>query len=101
MPRRAARIDRNQPEIRDELRALGFLVAHTHTLGHGVPDLLVSGSHRELNCNVLVWVEVKYKDAELTKDEERFHKEWRGHSVIIARTTEDVLEWFGWKTSTT
>ena len=39
--RKAARIDRNQPEIVDALRKRGASVALLHTAHDGIPDLLV------------------------------------------------------------
>lgn len=39
--RRAARVDRNQPDIVAALRRVGAFVQPLHTVGAGVPDLLV------------------------------------------------------------
>ena len=38
---RAAKVDKNQTEIVEAFRKLGFSVQHLHTVGGGVPDLLV------------------------------------------------------------
>ncbi len=39
--RRAANVDRNQPEIVAALRAAGATVEYLHAVGGGCPDLLV------------------------------------------------------------
>jgi hypothetical protein len=87
--RRASRTDRNQPEIVSALRRLGASVEHIHTLGRGVPDLLVGYRGRNLL--------VELKDGELppskqalTEDEARWHSEWKGEVVII-RSVSDLL----------
>ena len=70
--RRAARIDRNQPDIIKALRYAGATVQPTHTLGKGCPDLLVgfrgenflleikdgrkSPSHRKLTNDETTWI---------------------------------------------
>ena len=94
MPKHAARADANQPEIVECLRRLGYLVAHTHTLGRGLPDIIVSGYHHGLNVQALLWVEIKTERGSFTMDEERFFLEWDGQPVIVARSVTDVLEWF-------
>ena len=95
MPQFAARADANQPEIVELLRTLGYKVAHTHTLGRGLPDIIVSGYHYALNVQALLWVEIKTERGSFTMDEERFFLEWEGQPVIMARSVTDVLEWFG------
>ncbi len=85
--RRAAKVDLNQQEIVRVLRAAGFTVRHTHTIGQGFPDLVVG----RLETNLLV--EVKRPGEKLTADEREFFDTWRG-SVIIAHDAEDVVEWF-------
>lgn len=79
-----ARVDRNQPEIVAALRELGCSVEHLHTLGRGVPDLLVG-----LPDGVNVPVEVKVGNEPLTPDEERWHRAWRGR-VVIVRSVEEA-----------
>ncbi|MFH1027257.1 MAG: hypothetical protein V1791_04570 [Pseudomonadota bacterium] len=78
MPRLAARVDRNQPEIVDALRKAGYSVLHLHRLGHGVPDLLVGWGD-----DFSILVEIKSEEGELTPDEERFISEWRGPIVVV------------------
>lgn len=79
---RVKRTDSNQQEIVEALRALGFSVFSTHTVGKGFPDL-VAGKN---GMNFLLEV----KDGEkapsaqrLTPDELEFHRTWRGHVTIV------------------
>lgn len=88
-----ARIDRNQPEIVDTFRKLGYSVLHLHQIGKGCPDLLVAKD------GVSTLIEVKDGNKppsarKLTADEAEFHSTWRG-SLAIVNSVEDVLEAFG------
>lgn len=87
--RRAARIDRNQPEIVRALRALGASVEPLHTVGGGCPDLLV-GFRR-----ITLLLEVKDgnrppSERELTPDQVRWHSTWQGHKAIVTSVDEAV-----------
>jgi hypothetical protein len=94
MPQYAAKADENQPQIVDELRDLGFMVTHTHTLGQGRPDIVVGGYRRRYKCNALLWVEIKMPGKKKTRLEEQFHEEWADMPVIAATSTEEIVEWF-------
>jgi hypothetical protein len=90
--RRAAKVDRNQASIVERFRALGWSVQPLHTVGAGVPDLLVSGilSGGELmGCRMTYPVEVKAEQGTLTKDQKHWFALWRA-PVFIVRTFEDV-----------
>ena len=97
MARRAAAVDRNQPEIVDAFRKLGCLVAHTHMVGNGFPDIAVS-------CGGVPRL-VEIKDGKLspsarklTPPEAVFHRDWAG-MVWIVESRGDVVwlvrEWRG------
>lgn len=93
MPKYAARVDRNQAEIVAALREIGASVKHLHTLGHGFPDLIVGWRGQ----NYLL--EVKDGEQEparrrLTKDEERWHREWAGQ-VATVETVEQAYAVIG------
>ena len=90
---RIAKVDANQKAIVRALRQLGFKVAHTHTLGKGVPDILVGGWRGD-GKPALLWCEIKTAKGELTPDEAAFHKRWAGLPVVIVREVGDVLEWY-------
>lgn len=80
--RRAAAVDRNQPEIVEAIRKMGCSVQHMHTIGQGCPDLLVGVN--DLN---LAW---EIKDGllppskrKLTIDEILWHDNWLGQVQVI------------------
>jgi len=82
MPRRAAKVDANQPEIVAVARQMGCTVQPLHTVGQGCPDLLVGIS----GINDL-W---EIKDGSLvpsarrlTADQIIWHDAWRGYVQVI------------------
>lgn len=94
MTRRAARVDANQTEIVEALRAVGCAVLSLAAIGKGVPDLLVW--RRGLG-----YVLIEVKDGNkapsrqaLTDDQARFHDEWPG-PVIIANSVSAALRAVG------
>ena len=93
MARRAARVDTNQASIVEELRARGFLVAITHRLGGGFPDIVVAGRDWGGTPQVLL-VEIKSKGGRLTPAEKKFMEEWRVFA-IVAYSVADILRGFG------
>jgi hypothetical protein len=79
LPKRA---DRNQPEIVDTLRKLGFMVHHLHEVGSGMFDLLIE----KYGLHILVEVKDGLKPPsgrELTKAQRRFHFAWRGMRCVV------------------
>lgn len=83
--------DKNQAQIVEELRKLGFDVDIVCDLP-GLYDLVVSGW--KLGC-VSLRVEVKDGKKMLTPSELHYYnKQKYPDSYIVARCTEDVLEWF-------
>lgn len=78
------KVDSNQREIVINLRAAGASVAHLHTLGKGVPDLLVGWR----GSNFLL--EVKSPNGQLTKSEKDFCEHWHGQ-VAVVKTWEEAL----------
>jgi len=94
MPRRAARIDENQPKIVEHFRKLGCSVVTTHAVGDGFPDLVVG----KFGVNVLVEVKNPEKppsQRKLTPDQVEFHRDWRGHIFIVETLidVEGVVKW--------
>ena len=90
MPRYAAKVDINQPDIISSLRAVGALVQPLHGVGKGCPDLLVGFR------NKLFLIEVKNGDApkgdqKLTTDQEKWHLMWAGY-VHIARDKFEAIK---------
>lgn len=82
MPRQRAKVDGNQKEIVEFLRANGVSVAITSQLGKGFPDLVCGWKGKSFLLEI--------KDGNLTPSkqkltplEELFKKSWRGHYAIV------------------
>lgn len=90
MARRAARIDRNQPEIVEALRKAGASVTLLHAVGDGCPDLLVG--YR--NQTILMEIKDGQKppsERNLTPDQQHWHGNWRGGVLVVATDVEGAL----------
>jgi len=85
--RQRAKVDRNQNQIKDELRKLGYSVTIMSQLGNGIPDILV-GYH-----GITLPVEIKMPGEELTPDEMEWFVNWHG-SGIVATTTKEIMSEF-------
>lgn len=85
--------DANQPQMIDDLLALGFVVIDCSRWAD-VFDLLVYGP--DIETGKWLWrpVEVKTDSGALTEQQEAFLELYPG-SVVVAREAEDVLEAFG------
>lgn len=87
--RRAAKVDRNQAEIVEALRAIGCSVQSLAAVGVGCPDLLVG--YRGVN-----WlIEVKDGDKppsarKLTHDQEIWHFAWRGQKAVVTSADDAI-----------
>jgi hypothetical protein len=80
--RRAANVDRNQPEIVAALRAAGATVEHLHAVGGGCPDLLVG--YRGANYLLEVKDGRKVASAKrLNPDQIVWHASWRGQKAVV------------------
>ncbi len=87
--RRAAKVDANHAEIVSAFRKFGCSVLPLHVVGGGCPDLAVGKNSK----TVLVEVKDGSKPPSarsLTKDEQKFHEEWRG-SVFVVENLGDVI----------
>jgi len=92
--RRAAKVDGNQKQITRELRALGFRVDITSQLKK-LYDLVVTGRVCGTSNIRTVRVELKMPGEKLTPDEAEYHRaEPYPETLLIAESTEDILEWF-------
>lgn len=92
----AASVDGNQAEIVEQLQGAGFDVDLVFRLP-SLYDLVVSGQPRWAPRPVSVRVEVKVPGGALTSDEADYWESQRHPgSLIIARSVDDVLRWFGW-----
>lgn len=96
MPRLAARKDANHVEIVRTLTATGLHVTDLAQVGNGVPDLLVTGYSRNADAVLALLVEVKTPKGKLTDAEAKFFEKYPDDGpLIIARSADDVLRWFG------
>ena len=88
MPK-ARRVDANQYEIVEALRAIGASVFLLHAVGCGCPDLLVGFQ----GVNYLM--EIKHGiRAKLTPAEQRFAVSWNGRSEVV-RTVDEAYKVIG------
>ena len=88
--RRAAKIDRNQPEIVAALERVGCQVLHLHLVGGGCPDLLV-----KTRGGRLLLLEIKDGDKPpsergLNIKQKRFHSEWEPCCRVV-ESVDDAL----------
>lgn len=87
MPRRAAKVDSNQPEIVSALRKAGCSVLLLHMVGNGCPDIAVG--HRGSNYLFELKDPSRPLSArKLTPDEQQFIEQWRGHVSVITSVEE-------------
>ena len=85
----SSKVDGNQGEIVEALRAVGCSVALTHRIGGGFPDILVGYEDQEGRL-VNVLMEVKVGKAKLNEREQEWHEGWRGQ-VAVVRSKEEAL----------
>lgn len=87
------KVDANQPQLVEDLRKLGFLVAVTSDVGRGFGDIVI-GDPRKLT----IWL-CEVKDPEerwkLTESQEKFHELWFG-MIHVIETLEDALALMGY-----
>lgn len=82
--RRRGKVDGNQKEIVEALRAVGWRVLSLADIGKGCPDLLIARGYD------VRLVEVKQPKGKLTVDQQAFIVR-DGWPVSIVRTVEEAL----------
>jgi Holliday junction resolvase len=93
--RRAARIDKNQPDIVAIFERYGFSVQRAQAMGSGFPDLILGYGGR----NYLVEVKdgtAKPSERQLNDLQKAWHSEWRGQVCVIetvAQAIELAAKW--------
>ena len=85
---RRAKVDANQQDIMQALKRCGCSVQSLHTVGKGVPDLLVGIDGKQ---NLLVEVKATPTD-KLNAMQTTWHKAWLGPPVYVVRTRSDVVD---------
>lgn len=87
---RAAKADANQASIVAALRQIGCSVQPLHTVGKGVPDLLVG--IRGQNLLLEVKDGAKPPSAQhLTPDQKDWHQAWRGHVEVVNSIEQAII----------
>jgi Holliday junction resolvase len=81
--KRAAKVDRNQPEVVKALRDRGASVQPLHGVHGGVPDLLVGFRGR----NYMIEVKDGSKGS-LTQRQVEWHDDWAGQVVTVTSVAE-------------
>ena len=89
--RRAARTDTTHASIRDGLRACGYSVADTRSLGDGFPDLLVGAHGHTYLIECKTPRGRKTAQDRLGEAQRRFQASWKGSAVIAAYSLEEAL----------
>ncbi len=92
--RRAAKIDGNQGEIVDALRAIGCSVDVSGST-NGFPDLVVGIA----GLNILMEVKdgsLNPSERKLTPKQKEWHRNWRGraHVVESCQQAVDIVQWY-------
>ena len=89
---RAGKVDANQVEITEALRAAGYSVLICSNLGRGVPDLLAGGVDK--SGTVRCWL-LEIKDGNkrpsarrLTPDQVKWHAAWKGQKAVVSSVAE-------------
>lgn len=92
MPRRAAKIDANHPEIVAALRAIpGVRVQSLASVGKGCPDLLVGYKGKNFLLEVKDGQKLKSQRL-LTRDEIEWHMDWTGQVRVVECAAEAIQE---------
>jgi hypothetical protein len=92
--RRAAKVDANQSEIVFALRKIGATVQPLHGVGEGCPDILVG--YRGRNYCLEIKDGAKPPSArKLTKDQVRWHEQWRGQVCVVCNIEEAIAAVMG------
>lgn len=86
----AKRADGNQPQIIEAMRSIGAVVQPLHTVGGGVPDLLVAFRNRTLVMEIKDPTKPK-ADRQLTPAQVKWHAMWTGEKHVV-ETPEQAIE---------
>jgi len=87
--RRAAKVDSTQAAIVARLREIGAAVEHLHTVGGGVPDLLVAARDRKGGYRTFL-LECKTPGEKINKQQAEFIARWPGE-IHVCYTPEDAV----------
>ena len=91
------KVDKNQAEIVELLKRLGYSVRTLNKEKGGVPDLLIS--HKTKKCEYCgndsntYLIEAKSKTGKLTPPQKKFHANWQG-KIFIIRNLGEIIKTF-------
>ena len=88
--RRAAKIDANQEQIVNALRAAGATVQSLAAIGNGCPDLLVGFNRQTLLMEIKDGSKVP-SARKLTKDQVTWHGHWNGGALAVVDGPEAAI----------
>ena len=89
--RRLSKVDRNQPEIVQDLRTYGASVVSLAAIHGGVPDLLVG--YRGVNLLMEVKDgELPESKRRLTPKQQEFFVQWGGQRVTVLNSVDAIAE---------
>lgn len=92
--RRAAKVDANQEQVVQALRAAGAVVQILAAVGKGVPDLLVGYQGKTLLLEVKDGNKPP-SERRLTEDQIKWHGAWRGGPLAVVDGPEAALRMLG------
>lgn len=92
--RRAAKIDANQTQIVEALRAVGATVQTLAAVGKGVPDLLVGYKGQTLLLEVKDGRKPP-SERKLTEDQLVWHRNWNGGPLAVVDGVDSALRMLG------
>ncbi len=92
--RRAAKVDANQEQVVDALRAAGATVQTLAAVGKGVPDLLVGYQGKTLLLEVKDGRKPP-SERKLTEEQLKWHGAWRGGPLAVVDGPESALRMLG------
>lgn len=88
--RRAAKIDRNQPEIVEIFERYGFSVQRAQAMGSGFPDLILGYGGRNYLVEVKDW-QKKPSERKLNDLQREWHAAWKGQ-VCVVEAIDDAIK---------
>jgi hypothetical protein len=87
MNRYCRKIDANQMEIVDALTKVGCSVLDCHTVGRGMPDIIVGYRWK----NYLLEIKNPAAKGKLNQRQKAWIAGWAGRPVAVVRTVEEAL----------
>lgn len=87
--RRAAKVDRNQPEIVEIFEDYGFSVQRAQAMGSGFPDLILGYGGRNYLVEVKDW-QLAPSKRKLNEIQQEWHAAWKGQVCVVETAIEAI-----------